>query len=259
MGSISVPTALIAAGTAASVGSAIAGSSGAADTQSGAANSANDVIQRNYNTTLANLAPFISGGTNSLAALLSGIGVGSDGSFNPGASLVKPFDATTFSSSPGYNFQLSQGINAIDNSSAAKGGAFSGNTLKALTNYGQGVANQDYWNAYNAYNQNQNSVFNKLASPVGTGLSAATALGGVSTNTANQIGSNIIGAGNAQAAGQVGTANAISGGINGLSQNALMAYLLGGGGGGSGGFNSSPIGSGSANPIGNPFSFNSPY
>lgn len=51
-----------------------------------------------------------------------------------------------FRTDPGYQFQMDQGINAIQSSAANKGNLNSGRTLKALQSYGQGMADQSYNN-----------------------------------------------------------------------------------------------------------------
>ena len=51
--------------------------------------------------------------------------------------------------SPGYQFRLSQGIKALQQSAAAKGGLFTGGTGKALTDYGINMANQSYGDDFN--------------------------------------------------------------------------------------------------------------
>lgn len=51
-----------------------------------------------------------------------------------------------FQASPGYNFQLGQGVQALDRSAAGSGMFGSGNAAMALNQYGQGLANQDYGN-----------------------------------------------------------------------------------------------------------------
>lgn len=51
-----------------------------------------------------------------------------------------------FRTDPGYQFALDQGIGAIDKSAAARGNLNSGATLKALQQYGQGMADQSYGN-----------------------------------------------------------------------------------------------------------------
>lgn len=45
---------------------------------------------------------------------------------------------------PGYQFQLQQGLGALQNSAAASGGLLNGNTGQALINYGQNAANTQY-------------------------------------------------------------------------------------------------------------------
>lgn len=122
-----------------------------------------------------------------------------------------PPNTQGFQGSPGYAFQVNQGLNALNNQASATGGVVSGNTLKALQSFGQGQANTT-WNQYLA----------QLSGLVSSGQNAAGNLGTVGTNVANQIGSNLIGAGNATAAGQVASANAFSG----LANNSAIQNLL---------------------------------
>lgn len=138
--------------------------------------------------------------------------------------LLKPFTQADFQSSPGYNFQLQQGLDAVNNNAAAKGPT--GNTLKDLMTYGEGLANQDWWNAYNAYTGRQNQTFNMLSGVSGSGQSAAANLGGIGANTAGQIGNNVIGAGNASAAGTIGASNAFGGAANNIGQNYMLYQLM---------------------------------
>lgn len=49
-----------------------------------------------------------------------------------------------FQTGPGYEFAMGQGEQAAQRAAAASGMLSSGNTLAALTEYGQGVANQEY-------------------------------------------------------------------------------------------------------------------
>jgi hypothetical protein len=85
--------------------------------------------------------------------------------------------------------------------------------------FNQGLASQDYGAAFDRFNVGQTNTFNRLASIAGIGQIAANQTGAAASNFGSQIGSNIIGAGNATAAGQVGSANAIN---NGLSQGTSM-------------------------------------
>ncbi len=253
------------------LGSFISGNaaSNAAQTQATAANRASDIQLAEFAQMQGNLAPFLSSGgsaNNALDQALFGGGYGELGNLlTPAQSQFgsapqyQPLTAQTFQQSPGYQFQLGQGIDAIQNSAAGKTGAVSGNMLKSLQQYGTGLANQDWYgaNALNLsnfqnqqatpwtqnvglFNQNKTQGFNFLNALNQQGQSAGAGLGTAGINTGQLVGNNTIGAGNAQAAGQVGQANAITGGINSLStgllspsngmNNTLLAQLLGGGG-----------------------------
>lgn len=61
------------------------------------------------------------------------------------------FDASSVdvTQDPGYAFRLSQGQKALDASAGAKGQLKSGAQQKALLNYGQNLASQEYNNTYN--------------------------------------------------------------------------------------------------------------
>lgn len=138
--------------------------------------------------------------------------------------LTRQFTMADFAQSPGYSFQMSQGIDAINNSAAA--GGVTGNTLKQLDTFGQGLANQDYWNAYNAFTNRQQTLLGDFSGISSTGANAAAGLGGIGTQVGSGIGSNLIGAGNARAAGQVGMAGAVAGGVNGGLTNWLLASQM---------------------------------
>jgi hypothetical protein len=47
---------------------------------------------------------------------------------------------------PGYQFRLEQGLGAVENSAAARGALLGGNTIKALNEYGQGFASNEFGN-----------------------------------------------------------------------------------------------------------------
>ncbi len=55
--------------------------------------------------------------------------------------------AAKVAATPGYQFQMDQGTKAIERQGAAAGMVGSGNTLTALTNYGQGLA-QNFYGVY---------------------------------------------------------------------------------------------------------------
>lgn len=146
----------------------------------------------------------------------------------------KPFSAADFQVDPGYAFRQSEGEKAIERMAAARGGLNSGRAAKDLAAYNSGLASQEYQNAYgrynndyltgfNAFNTNQNNIYNRLMGVTGVGQSSASAIAGVGNNYANQVSNNTLQAGNAAAAGIVGQQNAINSGIGSVT-NALTGY-----------------------------------
>lgn len=118
------------------------------------------------------LQPYAQAGTGAVGALSSGLG-------------------TSFQQSPGYQWQLGQGIDAIQNSASAQGGVNSGNTLKALQTYGTGLANQDYYNwlnaQYNLANLGANAGQAQGNFLVGAGNANANATLGIGTGIGNAL------------------------------------------------------------------------
>lgn len=144
-------------------------------------------------------------------------------------SLMRDFSMADFEADPGYEFRKSEGMKGLENSAAARGGLLSGAALKAIQRYGQDLASQEYGNAYQRYNANQTNRYNRLAGVVNTGQGATNQVQNAASQFGQQQGSNIIGAGNAQAAGMVGSANAwnnaIGTGTNIYQQNKMMDLI----------------------------------
>lgn len=162
-------------------------------------------------------APTTAPATPPTGTVAGGVGYGS---------LMHDFGLADFQADPGYAFRLSEGEKAIQRAKSASGGLGSGGYLKDLTDYSQGMASQEFGNAFGRYNTNRGYKLNALQALSGTGQSATNNLSAAAGQFGQQIGSNIIGAGNAQAAGQVGSANAINGavgqGISLYQQNQML-------------------------------------
>lgn len=130
-------------------------------------------------------------------------------------SLLKKFGVEDFEADPGYAFRREEGMRGVEGGAAARGGLLSGAALKAIQKYGQGLASQEYGNAYSRFTNDQTNQYNKLAGIVNSGQGATNQI----SNTAGQFAQNnasALGAyGNAQAAGYIGQANALN---NGLGQ-----------------------------------------
>ena len=156
-----------------------------------------------------------------------------DGSLMPQS--YTPYDMKAFENSPEYQIMQNQTQNAVDaagNQSSMTGGANS-NNMKSLMGWTQGNALQGYSSGLNDYmsqflqgNQAKAQQFNTLSGVAGMGQNAAANLGGFSTQVGGQIGQNMIGAGNANAAGTVGISNAMTSGIGqGYNQWLQSQYL----------------------------------
>jgi len=215
MPSITLPVAL--AGTAAagvaSAGIGAAASLTAAGDQESAEEYAANVQQQMYNQTAARLAPYNTAG-QSANAQISGM---APFSFNP--------SMATLENSPGYQFNLKQGLESTQASAAARGLGVSGAALKGAAGYSQGLAGNQYLfsNALQSYTTN----LGRLQGQAGLGENAAAMTGNFGTQTAQAIGQTAVGAANAQAAGLVGTANAATGGLNTASNAFLTSALFG--------------------------------
>jgi len=127
---------------------------------------------------------------------------------------------------PGYQWRQQQGAQSVMNSAAAGSGSLSGPALRALMEAGQGMASQEYGSAFDRFQTQQGNIFQRLSSIAGLGQNAAAGVGNQAVATGANIGANITGAANAGAAGQIGSANAIAGGIG---DAASLYYMYAGG------------------------------
>lgn len=97
---------------------------------------------------------------------------------------------------PGYQFQLQQGLQGVGQSAAARGGLLSGAAAKAMNDYAQNQAATGFQNAWqraqtaygNAFNQNlaqQAQAANIYGSASNIGQTAASNLGTIGTGVGN--------------------------------------------------------------------------
>ena len=183
----------------------------AANAQTNAANQSNQLAALIYGNNTAMNKPFVDAGTGAVNQMAS-----LDGLNGAAAQTAAKGQFTT---DPGYQFALDQGMRGVQSSAAASGGLFSGRAAKDLNNYAQGQASQQYGNYYN-----------RLSGLAGIGQASANQQAANGNAYSNTFGSNTAAAGNAAAAGAIGGANAITGSIssalNGYSQNQLTQLLL---------------------------------
>lgn len=176
-------------------------SKNAADTQANAANRAADISNAQYEQTRADQAPWRAAGETALNQLV------------PLASNYTPFGMDQFQQDPGYQFRLSEGQRAMSHQAGSRGGLVSGNSLKAMQDYAQNSASGEYQNAFNRYQTERNARLNPLQSLAGVGQSATNFTGAAGAQNASNMGNYLTSGAAASAAGQVGGANAITGGL----------------------------------------------
>jgi hypothetical protein len=128
--------------------------------------------------------------------------------------------------SPGYKFRLEEGTKAIQRGAAAKSGALSGKTQKALLRYGQDYASGEYDKAYNRMiNRDQQRIEN-LFRLAGYGTSAGNVLTQAGTTTGRGVAQNALYGGQARASGYINAANALTGGVrSGMQDYMFYNYL----------------------------------
>jgi len=228
----------MAIGTAAAIlGSAAIGaasSRSASKAQSRAAGQAADLQREQFERQIELQAPWRQAGERALGKLEA-------------ASEYTPFGMAQFQADPGYGFRFEQGQKALERSAAARGGLISGNTGGALQQYGQGMASQEYQNAFNRYQAERQARLGPLQSLAGVGQTSVNALGQAGQNYATGAGEALGAGAQARASGYMGMANAAAGGVgqymnyqqnqatNSLLQQALRDRNSGAGYGGGGG------------------------
>jgi hypothetical protein len=225
---------------AAVVGSSLIGASAASSagkSQAAASKYAANLQQKQFEQTREDQMPWLEAGRGALNKLI------------PMSDYTK-FGMDQFQADPGYAFRLSEGQKALDRSAAARGGLISGSALKAAGRFGQEMGSQEYQNAFNRYQTERASQLAPLQSLAGIGQTTASNLGATGAANAQAVGNYLTSGAAANAAGNVGAANAITGGLgsymNYNSSNNLLNALQSRGGGGSVNYGSmySPSGAG---------------
>lgn len=142
--------------------------------------------------------------------------------------LTHQFNAQDFAANmdPGYQFRLQQGMAAAQNQANQAGGLIGGNALRGLQDYAQGAASTEYGNAFNRYQAQRQNIYNTLASIAGLGQASQAQANQAAQNYANAQTGLITGGAAAQAAGQIGAANALSGGLQGAGSSYMLSQML---------------------------------
>lgn len=211
-------TATIAA--VSTVGSSVIGSQAAksaAQTQASAADRAAALEREMYYQSRKDLAPYREQGYIALQDI----------------ERMKPFLTSQFGPQqfetyldPSMAFRQRLGTQATERLQNVGGGALSGNTLRALNEFGQNLASTEYANAFNRFQTERGNIYNTLANIAGMGQGAVNTGVQAGQNFAGQMTGLTTGSAAAQAAGQVGAANAIAGGMGQLGNYAMLNAFM---------------------------------
>jgi hypothetical protein len=127
---------------------------------------------------------------------------------------------------PSMAFRQKLGTQATERMANVGGGALSGNTLRALTDYGQGLASTEYGNAFNRFQDERTNIYNTLANIAGMGQNAVNTGVNRGQSFAGQMTGLTTGQGAAMAGGQVGMANALGGAAQNVGNMAYLQSLM---------------------------------
>ena len=199
-------------------GASIYGAGQAADAQTNASNNSIAAQKAQYQQTRADLLPYQTQGQDASDKLKAA---------NYYTDPIK-MDQATLEATPGYQFNLTQGLKSTQNSAAARGLGNSGAALKGAAAFATGLADNTYQNQFNNANTNNTNAYNRLKGLIDTGENAAAQTGAMGANAANQTSSAYGYAGNAQAAADNTIGSSIKSAANNIGGYAAYKGLYGG-------------------------------
>ena len=211
--------AALAIGTGVSAAAGLAGSYMQSQAAGSAADKASAAQERALAQSRADLDPWrtTGGAANTGSADLLGLN-------GPDAATAA---RANFQASPGYQWQLEQGLRGVDAGAAAQGMLRSGATLKGEIKYASGLADKEFTDYYN-----------RLFDLSKLGETAASGQATASQNTGTSMAQTDLSAGSAQSSIYGNAAQGIGNAVNNYSNNRLyderFASIYGGPGGGYG-------------------------
>lgn len=205
--------AAIIGGSLASAAIGASASRQASKAQERAAQQGTEAQERMFERQVQLQEPFRRAGVNALPELVA-------------ASRYTPFGMEQFQADPGYAFRLREGLKALDQSAAARGGLLSGAQLRGVQRYGQELGSQEYTNAFNRYQAERAARLNPLQSLAGMGQTTAANVAQQAGQYGQAMAQNAATMGNIRASGYMGTANALAGALGqGLSAYQNQYYM----------------------------------
>lgn len=218
---IGTAMAILGAG-ALGAGASILGASQAASAQRSAARQAAQVQREMYQQQRDDLLPYMQTGENALMDLAGRM---------PQFTSPITMDQATLERTPGYRFNLRQGLKAVQNSASARGLGNSGAAMRGAAGFATGLADSTYLNQFNLENTNRTNAYNRLMGVAQLGQGSAAGVGASGMQAATNIGNAYTNAGNATGAAWMAGAGAVNNLANqaaGLyTTNALMNSMYG--------------------------------
>jgi hypothetical protein len=185
----------------------------AANIQAESAREARQLARDIFNEQKALQEPYRAAGITAQNQLLNLLGLSGNTAAAEYGKFARPFGMSDFQADPGYAFRLSEGMKALEASRAAKGGLLSGATGKALQRYGQEMGSQEYGSAFNRFQTERSNRLQPLSGLTTLGQAAASNQGAAAGAFGQTAGNLTTSIGAAQAAGQVGMTNALTGAL----------------------------------------------
>jgi len=202
----------------------------ASGAQADAANAGMKAEERMFNKQQELQAPFREAGLTAQNKLMDLLGLSDRTGAEGYGSAQQPFGMEQFQADPGYGFRMQEGMKALNQTAAARGGMLSGNALRGAQEYGQNLGSQEYQNAYNRYQSERASRLNPLQSLMGAGQTSANYLSGAAGQLGQSQAAGQAALGNIRASGYMGAANALTGamgqGINYYQNQQTMNKLF---------------------------------
>ena len=180
------------------------GSDRAAALSAAAQDRATGEVQRQFDLTRTDFAPYRETGTNALLEFGRLYGVGREGLISEEEMLEA---RERFKETPGYDFRFGEGIRARDRSAAARGKLRGGGYGRELTRYGQGIASDEFGNYSNALARLAGVGQSATGSTAAAGQSTASNLANIWQTGAAQTGNAMQQSALARASGYAGIGN----------------------------------------------------
>lgn len=189
------------------------------------AGQAQGAIQRGAQTATEQYQPYSQFGQQAINQMANLMGVsGNTGAAGYGSLMQQPTMAQ-LQMDPSYAFREQQGMQAINRSAAARGGLQSGAALKEAQRFGQGLASEEYGNAYNRFMANRANQMALLQNAAQTGFGAAQGIGNAAVGAGTNLAANYQNLGQAVGQGLVNTGSAYANAA--MAPTNLLASLAG--------------------------------